>query len=59
MKNNITAEKANSAVEEKERKQSQFKEIMKTILANPTATLGMIIIVLLILIAIFAPWLAP
>lgn len=59
MKDKVLAEKERGIVEPKERKQSQFLEVMKRILANPTATLGMVIILLFVLVAILAPVIAP
>lgn len=41
------------------KKQSHFAVIMKRIGKNPTAMLGLVILLLLTLAAVFAPWIAP
>ena len=43
----------------KKRKQSKFTQVMKRLFQNPVATAGMIILIIMVLVSIFAPLLSP
>ena len=55
----MTAEKKVKAEEASAKKQNQFVEVMKRLSYNKGAMFGLVLFVLLVLIAIFAPVLAP
>ena len=48
-----------SAPKKKKRKQSKFTQVMKRLIHNPVATVGLIILLIMVLISIFAPFLSP
>ena len=55
----MTAEKKVKAEEASAKKQNQFVEVMKRLSYNKGAMFGLVLFVLVVLIAIFAPVLAP
>ena len=55
----MTAKKRNTAEETSTKKQNQFFEVMKRLSYNKGAMLGLVLFILVVLIAIFAPVLAP
>lgn len=54
-----TVNKVYTKQKKDDHRQSMIVDVFKGILKNPTATLGMIIFLLLCLVAIFAPYIAP
>lgn len=54
-----TVNKVYTKQKKEDHRQSMIVDVFKGILKNPTATLGMIIFLLLCLVAIFAPYIAP
>ena len=53
------ASKALSKMQGMKKKHGQFADIWKRLLKSRTAVFGMIILAIVILVAIFAPWIAP